>query len=92
MYELIKSSLSTYAFVAAVFGLWSLLVIYGMFKKTKDIENKKIKTARIKNQTYCLGRLLYNNMRRVVCRAVQGQSVLPAALSPAGRKSRHPSR
>ncbi len=45
MYELIKSSLSTYAFVAAVFGLWSLLVIYGMFKKTKDIENKKIKTV-----------------------------------------------
>ena len=45
MYELIKSSLSTYAFVAAVFGLWSLLVIYGMFKKTKDMENKKIKTV-----------------------------------------------
>ena len=45
MYELIKSSLSTYAFVAAVFGLWSLLVIYDMFKKTKDIENKKIKTV-----------------------------------------------
>ena len=39
MYELIKSSLSTYAFVAAVFGLWSLLVIYGMLKKTKDMKN-----------------------------------------------------
>ena len=45
MYELIKSSLSTYAFVAAFSGLWSLLFIYGMFKKTKDIENKKIKTV-----------------------------------------------
>ena len=45
MYELIKSSLSTYAFVAAFSGLWSLLFIYGMFKNTKDIENKKIKTV-----------------------------------------------
>ena len=45
MYELIKSSLQAYAFVAAFSGLWILLVVYGMFKKTKDIENKKIKTV-----------------------------------------------
>lgn len=45
MYELIKSSLSTYAFVAAFSGLWSLLVIYEIFKKTKDSENKKIKAV-----------------------------------------------
>ena len=45
MYELIKSSLQAYAFVAAFSGLWILLVVYGMFKKTKKIENKKIKTV-----------------------------------------------
>ena len=45
MYELIKSSLRFYAFVAAFSGLWSLLVVYGTFKKTKNIENKKIKTV-----------------------------------------------
>ena len=45
MYELIKSSLSAYAFAAAFSGLWSWLVVYGTFKKTKNIENKKIKTV-----------------------------------------------
>ncbi len=45
MYELIKSSLQVYAFVAVFSGLWILLVVYGMFKKTKKIENKKIKTV-----------------------------------------------
>lgn len=45
MYELIKSSLQTYAFAAVFSGLWILLVVYGMFKKTKKIENKKIKTV-----------------------------------------------
>ena len=44
MYELIKSSLQAYAFAAVFSGLWILLVVYGMFKKTKKIENKKIKT------------------------------------------------
>ena len=44
MRELIKSSLMTYAFVAVIFGAWSLLVICDMFKKTKEVENKKIKT------------------------------------------------
>ena len=45
MYELIKSSLQAYAFAAVFSGLWILLVVYGMFKKTKKIENKKIKTV-----------------------------------------------
>ena len=45
MYELIKSSLQVYAFAAVFSGLWILLVVYGMFKKTKKIENKKIKTV-----------------------------------------------
>ena len=45
MYELIKSSLQVYAFVAVFSGLWILLVLYGMFKKNKKIENKKIKTV-----------------------------------------------
>ena len=45
MYELIKSSLLAYAFAAVFSGLWILLVVYGMFKKTKKIENKKIKTV-----------------------------------------------
>ena len=44
MYELIKSSFQAYAFAAVFSGLWILLVVYGMFKKTKKIENKKIKT------------------------------------------------
>ena len=38
MYELIKSSLQAYAFAAVFSGLWILLVVYGMFKKTKKIE------------------------------------------------------
>ena len=67
MYELIRSSLSTYAFIAAFFGLWSLLVIYGMFKKTKDIENKKIKTVLrfgISGVLVCLlaGHFVYMNL------------------------------
>ena len=45
MYELIKSSLQAHAFAAVFSGLWILLVVYGMFKKTKKIENKKIKTV-----------------------------------------------
>jgi hypothetical protein len=45
VYELIKSSLQAYAFAAVFSGLWILLVVYGMFKKTKKIENKKIKTV-----------------------------------------------
>ena len=45
MYELIKSSFQAYAFAAVFSGLWILLVVYGMFKKTKKIENKKIKTV-----------------------------------------------
>ena len=45
MYELIKSSLQAYAFAAVFSGLWILLVVYGTFKKTKNIENKKIKTV-----------------------------------------------
>ena len=44
MYELIKSSLQVYAFAAVFSGLWVLLVVYGTFKKSKKIENKKIKT------------------------------------------------
>lgn len=45
MYELIKNSLSFYAFVATFTGLWVLFVVYGTFKKTKNIESKKIKTV-----------------------------------------------
>ncbi len=45
MYELIKSSFQAYAFAAAFSGFWILLVVYGMFKKTKNVENKKIKTV-----------------------------------------------
>ena len=45
MYELIKSSLSTYVFMAVFSGLWLLLFVHGTFKKTKNIENKKIKTG-----------------------------------------------
>ena len=45
MYELIKSSFLTYAFLAAFTGLWCLLVIYGTFKKTKDTENGIIKAV-----------------------------------------------
>ena len=45
MYELIKSSLQAYAFVAAFSGLWCLLVIYGTFKKTKNVPNKKKKAV-----------------------------------------------
>ena len=41
MDELIKSSLLTYAFVAAFSGLWILLVVYGMFKKTKKSKIKR---------------------------------------------------
>ena len=35
VYELIKSSLQVYAFATVFSGLWILLVVYGMFKKTK---------------------------------------------------------
>lgn len=45
MYELIKSSLSTYVFVAVFSGLWCFLVIFGTFKNTKNLESKKIKTV-----------------------------------------------
>ena len=45
MYELIKSSLSAYASAAAFAGLWCFLVIHGTFKKTKNTENKKIRTV-----------------------------------------------
>ena len=45
VYELIKSSLQSYAFVAAFSGLWCLLVIYGTFKKTKNVPNKKKKAV-----------------------------------------------
>ena len=45
MYELIKSSLQSYAFVAAFSGIWCLLVIYGTFKKTKNVPNKKKKAV-----------------------------------------------
>ena len=44
MYELIKSSLQSYAFVAAFTGLCVLSVVYATFKNTKNIENKKLKT------------------------------------------------
>ena len=40
MYELIKSSLQTYAFAAVFSGLWILLVVYGMFKKQKNRKQK----------------------------------------------------
>ena len=45
MYELIKSSFQAYASAAAFSGLWILLAVYGTFKKTKNIENKKMKTV-----------------------------------------------
>ena len=45
MYELIKSSFQAYASVAAFSGLWILLAVYGTFKNTKNIENKKMKTV-----------------------------------------------
>ena len=44
MYELIKSSLQSYAFVAAFTGLCVLSAVYATFKNTKNIENKKLKT------------------------------------------------
>ena len=43
MEELIKTSLLFYLFCTAFMGLWSILVVYGMFKKTKSIENKPLK-------------------------------------------------
>ena len=43
--ELMKTNLLTYAFVAVFAGFWILLVILGTFKKTKNIEIKKIKTV-----------------------------------------------
>ena len=45
MYELLKSSLQAYALAAVFSGLWLLLVVYGTFKKTKNIESKNIKTV-----------------------------------------------
>ena len=45
MYELIKTNFQFYAFAAVFSGLWILSVVHGMFQKTKEIENKKIKTV-----------------------------------------------
>ena len=45
MYELIKSSFQAYASAAAFSGVWILLAVYGTFKNTKKIENKKMKTV-----------------------------------------------
>ena len=45
MYELMKSSLQAYAFAAVFSGLWILLAVYGTFKNTKNIKNKKMKTV-----------------------------------------------
>lgn len=45
MYELIKSSLLTYAFVAAFSGFVLMSIIFGIFKNTKNIKSKKIKTV-----------------------------------------------
>ena len=45
MYELIKSGLQAYAFVAAFTGLCCLLFIYSIFKQTNNIANKKIRTV-----------------------------------------------
>ncbi len=45
MYELIKSSLLTYAFVAAFSGFVLMLIIFGIFKSTKNIKSQKIKTV-----------------------------------------------
>ena len=43
MGELIKTNLFAYVFVAAFTGFWLFSIIYEIFKKTKDIENKKKK-------------------------------------------------
>jgi len=45
LYELIKSSLQAYSFVAAFSGLWILSAVYGTFKNTKNMENIKLKTV-----------------------------------------------
>ena len=45
MGELIKTSFSTYIFVAIFVGFWIVLFTIGLIKKTKKIENNKIKMA-----------------------------------------------
>ena len=45
MYELIKSSFQAYADLAAFTGLCCLQFIYGIFKQTNNIANKKIRTV-----------------------------------------------
>ncbi len=45
MYELINSSLSAYISAAAFTGFCVLLAIFETFKRTKNMESKKIKTA-----------------------------------------------
>lgn len=45
MEELIKNCLLFYIFATAFMGIWTFQVVYGTFKKTKNIEGKKIKIA-----------------------------------------------
>lgn len=45
MEELIKTNVLVYAFIAAITGLWVWLFVFGTFKKTKNIESKKIRKA-----------------------------------------------
>ena len=43
MYEMIKGNLLFYIILTAFVGLWSLLFICGIFKKTKNTESRKLK-------------------------------------------------
>ena len=45
MGELIKTNMLTYAFVMVFVCLLVSEVVYGVFKKTKNIDSKKIKTV-----------------------------------------------
>lgn len=45
MGELIRNNVLAYTFAAALTGLWISLIAYGIFRKTNNIENAKIRTV-----------------------------------------------